>query len=158
MIRFEVTRIAAQDDFTAMLDLFEEVFDDSENYGKAKRPGAPYVEARLSSQEFIGLVAKDQEQKSLGALAAYVLSKFEQERSEIDLYDLAVKASVRRQGVATALIAELKRIGRTIRSYVIFVQADKGPEDLPAQTLYRKLGQEEDVFHYDLTVGKEAER
>jgi len=155
MLCFEVSRIAAQDDFTAMLDLFEEVFEDSENYGKAARPSRQYQQALLSSREFIGLVAKDSQQTILGALAAYVLRKFEQERSEIYLYDLAVKASARRQGVATALIDELRRIARTIGAHVIFVQADKGAEDLPAQALYRKLGVEEDVFHYDLSIGKE---
>lgn len=80
----------------------------------------------------------------------HISGKFEKERSEIYLYDLAVDRSFRRQGVATALIEELKRIGREMGAYVIFVQADKAPEDFPAQALYRKLGVEEDVFHYDI--------
>lgn len=46
----------------------------------------------------------------VGGLVAYELAKFEQERSEVYIYDLAVLASHRRQGVATALIAELKSL------------------------------------------------
>nr|WP_017324751.1 GNAT family N-acetyltransferase [Synechococcus sp. PCC 7336] len=47
----------------------------------------------------------------VGGLAAYELQKFEQERSEIYIYDLAVSAAHRREGIATALIQELKSIG-----------------------------------------------
>ena len=40
----------------------------------------------------------------VGALAAYELLKFEAERSEIYIYDLAVLEEFRRRGIATALI------------------------------------------------------
>ena len=43
-------------------------------------------------------------------LVGYVLDKFEQERSEVYIYDLAVAESHRRRGIATALIARLQRI------------------------------------------------
>jgi aminoglycoside 3-N-acetyltransferase I len=45
-----------------------------------------------------------------GALCAYELRKFEQERSEIYIYDLAVAMTHRRQGIATALISSLQDI------------------------------------------------
>ena len=83
-------------------------------------------------------------------LAAYELKKFEQERSEIYIYDLAVAAGHRRRGVATALIRELQRIGTERGAYVIFVQAD--PPDAPAVALYSKLGVREDVLHFDIPV------
>jgi aminoglycoside 3-N-acetyltransferase I len=86
----------------------------------------------------------------VGALAAYELHKFEQERSEIYIYDLAVAAPHRRQGIATALIAELGKIAATREAYVIFVQAD--PPDAPAVALYTKLGTREDVLHFDIAV------
>jgi aminoglycoside 3-N-acetyltransferase I len=53
-----------------------------------------------------------QEGTVVGGLAAYELKKFEQERSEIYIYDLAVREEHRRQGIATALIGELKAIAR----------------------------------------------
>ena len=60
----------------------------------------------------------------IGGLAGYVLPKFEQARSELYIYDLAVDAAHRRRGVATALISEVQRLAAARGVYVIFVQAD----------------------------------
>ena len=84
----------------------------------------------------------------VGGLVAYELEKFEQPRSEIYIYDLAVDESWRRQGVATALIDELRRIARERGAWVIFVQGDYG--DDPALALYDKLGTREEVLHFDI--------
>lgn len=46
------------------------------------------------------------ERKVVGGLVAYELEKFEQDRREIYIYDLAVLESHRRKGVATRLIEE----------------------------------------------------
>jgi aminoglycoside 3-N-acetyltransferase I len=86
----------------------------------------------------------------VGGLTAYDLKKFEQERSEIYIYDLAVAAAHRREGIATALIQKLKEIAAACGAYVIFVQADLG--DDPAIELYTKLGIREDVLHFDIAV------
>jgi aminoglycoside 3-N-acetyltransferase I len=84
----------------------------------------------------------------VGALAAYELRKFERSRSEIYLYDLAVLAHRRREGVATALIADLRRHARTVGAWMVFVQAD--PPDAAAVALYDKLGSREEVLHFDI--------
>jgi aminoglycoside 3-N-acetyltransferase I len=86
-----------------------------------------------------------------GGIAAYVLDKFERERSEIYIYDLAVAEAHRRTGIATALIEELKTIAAARGAYVVFVQADRGDE--PAIGLYSKLGNREEVLHFDIEVG-----
>ena len=88
----------------------------------------------------------------MGGLVAYELPKFEQERSEIYIYDLAVAAPHRREGIATALIMELKEIGALRGAYVIFVQADLGDE--PAISLYARLGTREDVLHFDISTSQ----
>jgi ribosomal protein S18 acetylase RimI-like enzyme len=80
-----------------------------------------------------------------------VLDKFESARSEIYIYDLAVAESHRREGLATALIEELRRIAAARGAYVMFVQADL--DDAPAIALYTKLGRREDVLHFDIPVG-----
>jgi aminoglycoside 3-N-acetyltransferase I len=101
----------------------------------------------LENNYFIALVAlKDSE--VIGGIAAYELIKFEQERSEIYIYDLAVAATHRRKGIATALIQELKKIAKVRGAYVVFVQADI--DDKPAIALYTKLGVREDVLHFDI--------
>jgi aminoglycoside 3-N-acetyltransferase I len=141
----------APDDVTlmdALLNVFGKAFDEVETYGRA-RPGAVYFRRLLGSDNFIALVALN-DGEVVGGLAAYELHKFEQERSEIYIYDLAVDAAHRRTGVATALILELKKIAAARRAHVIFVQADL--EDEPAIALYTKLGAREDVLHFDIAV------
>jgi GNAT superfamily N-acetyltransferase len=44
----------------------------------------------------------------VGGLVAYELEKFERERRELHIYDLAVREEHRRQGIATALIGRLR--------------------------------------------------
>lgn len=129
-----------------MLALFAEVFDDYAAY-QEKIASDAYLESRLRDDSFIALAAVI-DGKVVGALAGYVLKKFEQERSEIYIYDLGVIESCRRRGVATGLINEVRGIARDIGSYVIFVQADAGDE--PAIQLYESLGTREDVHHFDI--------
>ncbi len=88
----------------------------------------------------------------VGGIVAYELKKFEQERSEIYIYDLAVAAEHRREGIATALIEVLKEIAANRGAYVIIVQADTSVEDEPAIALYTKLGRREHVLHFDIAV------
>ena len=91
---------------------------------------------------------------SFGGLVAYVLPKFEQARSEIYIYDLAVASMHRRAGIATMLIEALRGIARERGAYVIYVQADYG--DDPAVALYTRLGTREDVMHFDILPSKGA--
>jgi aminoglycoside 3-N-acetyltransferase I len=132
----------------ALLTTFGEAFGEAETYGR-KRPGAGYLRRLLGSDYFVALAALKGDEV-VGGIAAYELKKFEQERSEIYIYDLAVAAAHRRQGVATALIRELKNVAAARGAYVMFVQADVG--DDPAIGLYTKLGAREDVLHFDIPV------
>lgn len=129
-----------------LLTMFGAAFCEPEAYGGA-RPGRPYLDRLLGKDHFIALAAL-KDGVVVGGLAAYVLDKFERERSEIYIYDLAVAAAHRRQGVATALIGELKAIARARGAYVIFVQADQ--KDAPAIALYSRMGTRGDVLHFDI--------
>ena len=132
----------------AMLQMFGEAFRDVETY-TAKRPSDDYLRRLLAGESFIALAALKNGAVA-GGLAAYELKKFEQERSEIYIYDLAVSSSHRREGIATALIETLKDVAAQRGAWVIFVQADTGAEDQPAIALYSKLGTREDVLHFDI--------
>ncbi len=134
--------------FDDMLDLFATAFEDSENYSSA-RPSASYKRALLARNDVIALIATIN-QTVTGALVAYELMKFEQERSEFYIYDLAVSHAFRRRGIATALIETLKEIARENNGSVVYVQADHG--DAPAIALYTKLGAREDVMHFDISL------
>ena len=135
---------------TALLDTFAEAFDDVKTYC-SNRPDAHYFRQLLGSDDFIALAALKDGQV-VGGIVAYELRKFEQARSEIYIYDLAVALPHRREGIATALIEELKQIAQVRGAYVIFVQADIGDE--PAIKLYTKLGVREDVLHFDIAVAR----
>jgi aminoglycoside 3-N-acetyltransferase I len=148
---YEIHLISSHKDYMEMLDLFSDVFSDPSSYSY-NRPSNDYIKQLLSDKNFIALVAKNDSGKVIGALASYVLRKFEQERSEIFIYDLGVAKDFRRQKIASNLIEKLKFIAKDLGAYVIFVQADKDIEDLPAIALYKKLGTQEDVFHFDIDV------
>jgi aminoglycoside 3-N-acetyltransferase I len=125
--------------------LFLEVFGEEAHHGPG--PGDAHLERLLADDKFIALAAWIDGEMA-GALAAYELVKYEAERSEIYIYDLAVREQHRRRGVATALIEALKPIARGKGAWVIYVQAD--PPDAPAVALYDKLGVREEVLHFDI--------
>jgi aminoglycoside 3-N-acetyltransferase I len=128
------------------LDLFGEVFDDLPSYC-ANQPDDAWLTELLDDPSFLFQIALDRD-RVIGAMASYVLRKFEQPRKEIYIYDLAVASDRRRKGVATALIEALRAQARAIGAWVIYVQADHG--DDPAIALYTKLGAREDVVHFDI--------
>jgi aminoglycoside 3-N-acetyltransferase I len=147
------------EDVTLLQDLlvvFGTAFDDLDTY-TGKRPQIDYLRRLLASDYFIALVAL-KNNEIVGGIAAYELIKFEQERSEIYIYDLAVASAHRREGIATMMIEELKKIAIARGAYVIFVQADTGVEDQSAIELYTKLGKREDVLHFDIAVAGTAEK
>jgi aminoglycoside 3-N-acetyltransferase I len=132
----------------AMLALFGRVFGDPQSYGR-RPPRDAWLAGLLESETFLALAASKGDEV-VGGLAAYELRKFEQERSEIYIYDLAVAEGHRREGIASALIAELKTLAARRGAYVVFVQADYGDE--AAIALYTKLGKREEVLHFDIAV------
>lgn len=130
-----------------LLKVFGEAFEEVSIY-QENVPSNDYLEGLLEKPNFIVVIAESQNEV-VGGLVAYVLEKFEQDRREVYIYDLAVDEKFRRKGVATSLIERLKEISREIDAYVIFVQAD--PVDAPAVALYEKLGTKEEVFHFDIS-------
>jgi aminoglycoside 3-N-acetyltransferase I len=130
----------------AMLEMFGRAFDDLPTYC-ARQPDDAYLDALLGSDGFVAVAARVGPQ-TVGGIAAYVLRKFEQARTELYLYDLAVDARWRRRGIATAMIERLRGCAAERGAYVIFVQADR--DDAAAIALYEKLGRREDVLHFDI--------
>lgn len=134
--------------YRGMMRMFSDAFAEPEAY-QAAPPSDNYVQALLGKAHFIALVAEE-EGEVVGGIAAYELEKFEQQRSEIYIYDLAVSQTHRRKGIATAMINHLRSIAAWRGAWVVFVQADHG--DDPAILLYQSLGQREDVLHFDISV------
>jgi aminoglycoside 3-N-acetyltransferase I len=135
-----------------VLDVFGEAFEDLSTY-TTRQPEDNYLAQLLASKDFIAIAAINNG-KVIGGLAAYVLRKFEQARSEVYIYDLAVDADSRRQGVATALIKAVQKEANARGAHVVYVQADY--EDEPAVALYSKLGIREEVLHFDIKAPDSA--
>lgn len=131
-----------------LMALFAVEFAEEETYQNLK-PSESYVAKLLKNLDMVFLVAH-QKEEVVGGLVAYVLHKFEQERSEVYIYDLAVKSNHRRRGIATSLIQALKPIAKEAGAWVIFVQADY--VDPPAIKLYESLGVKEEVLHFDIKL------
>jgi aminoglycoside 3-N-acetyltransferase I len=147
---FDILELTSNDidRFREMLAVMGTAFGEIETYTQAQ-PSAAYLRALLKGDQIIAVTALSAG-SVIGGLVAYELRKFEQERSEIYIYDLAVDRRHRRKGVATALIGKLGKIAAARGAYVIFVQAD--PPDEPAIALYSKLGIREDVIHFEIAV------
>lgn len=128
--------------------MFAEAFGDADSY-LAQPPDDAYFQRVLGQAHVIALVARI-DGEVVGGLVAYELDKLERARREVYIYDLAVAAPHRRQGIATALIDRLRTIARERGAWVVYVQADHG--DDPAIALYEKLGVREDVMHFDLPL------
>jgi aminoglycoside 3-N-acetyltransferase I len=128
--------------------LFGAAFSDRETYEGAP-PTDAYLEGLLTKEHVITIVALEGGDV-LGGLVAYELDKFERMRREVYIYDLAVDAGHRRNGIATALIGHLRATAAQRGAWVVYVQADYG--DDPAIALYQKLGTSEEVLHFDIPI------
>jgi aminoglycoside 3-N-acetyltransferase I len=129
-------------------EVFAAAFDETDTY-LGKKPSDDYLLSLLSRDHMLVCVALDKERVVAG-LVAYVLEKFEQERSEVYIYDLAVDENFRRQKIATRLIHFLKDEAAKRGAWVVYVQADR--DDPPAIQLYESLGVREDVCHFDISM------
>ena len=127
-----------------LISLFDQVF------AEPSRPMLPELDllSRLSNDHIWVWVAMDQEQV-LGGLVGYELPKFETQRSELYLYDLAVASAHQGQGIGRGLIDTLIAQVKSTDIWAVFVQADLGDE-VP-NALYQSYGYEQEkVHHYDL--------
>ena len=134
--------------------VFAEAFGAYEEYAEAP-PTDAYI-SELLTKDHIAVLAALAAEGVVGGLVAYELEKFERQRREIYIYDLAVSVGYRRRGVATALIERLREIAAQRAAWVVYVQADYG--DDAAIALYEKLGAREDVMHFDIPVASRSDQ
>lgn len=130
-------------------DLFGEVFGDSENY-QTNKPNESYLAEYLQSKNHIVLIAENDD-GIVGGLVAYVLHKFEQERKEVYVYDLAVATNAQRQGIGKLLMDEVRSIAKSEGAYIVYLQADEGDD---AIHFYRSLDPTEEsaTKNFDFNV------
>lgn len=109
---------------SALNVLFGNVFGDPESYHE-HAPTEAYLASFLADPRHIVVVAES-EGEIVGGSVAYVMKKYEQERSEVYVYDLAVSDAVQGQGIGTQLMAKIREIAKQTGAYVVWLQADEG--------------------------------
>jgi aminoglycoside 3-N-acetyltransferase I len=119
--------------FHQLILLFNEVFET----GKNAVPAEPYLQSLLERSGFIVLVIKCGNEIA-GGLTAFELPMYDAERSEIFIYDVAVKAQFQRKGFGRQLLAELKKHCKENGIQEFFVPAHE--EDKHALDFYRSAG------------------
>ena len=145
----DIRRLTADDAgiMRQLITMMGDVFDEPGHYHQAQ-PDDVYLRTLLARDSFIAIAALAGDDV-IGGITAYVLPKYEQPRCEVFIYDLAVVETHRRQGVATALINEVRRIADEVGAWVVIIEADHG-EPAP-DALYSKLGTREEILHFNMS-------
>jgi aminoglycoside 3-N-acetyltransferase I len=126
------------------MQVFADTFEDQENY-QSQPPSASYIANFLANaSNLIWVVEYDG--KVVGGLTGYILDKFEQERRELFVYDLAIAVEHQRKGLGKELFRQLQIYAHQHKIYQLFVEADA--EDEGAISFYRSLDTEELVAHH----------
>lgn len=140
--------------FRHLLGVFARVFEEPETYHQ-HLPDDAYLRDFLDNESHHVLVALDESETVIGGLVAYELQKFEQNRKEIYVFDLAVDVAFQRYGIATQLFGELKKLARQRGAYLIFVQADAVDEG--AVAFYRSIASSElNARHFEIQVEEKS--
>lgn len=122
-----IIRRLTTDDTTTLQSLnalFADVFQDPKSYAEHK-PDHNYLTDFLSDEKHIVIVA-EVDGRVVGGLVAYFLDKFEQQRREVFVYDVAVAADRQRQGIGKQLMDAVKVEAKKLGAYAVFLQADEG--------------------------------
>ncbi len=114
--------------FATMVEVFEE---------PATHLSERYVDRLLEREDFWAIAAFVGDE-IVGGLTAHTLPMTRSASSEILIYDIAVRADHRRQGIGRALIAALREAAATAEISDIFVPAAE--DDAHAIDFYRSLG------------------
>lgn len=146
-IKLKVLKSSDVELMHSLINCFAEVFDEKETY-LGNKPDDAYLTELLDERTFIALVALDDDEV-VGGLVAYEFKKFEQHRSEICIYDLAVYEAYQRQGVASSLIEYIKQIAKERGAWFVYIHADSDNE--AAINLYSKLGVRVEAIPFDLS-------
>lgn len=129
-----------------VLDLFGDVFEEPETYCGAQ-PSNAYLESALREGRFF-MVVVEEAGFIVGALTFYELFKFEQERSELFIYDLAVHVDHRRRGIASAMIEYVRTLARERGAYLVWVQSES--DDEPSSRTYDHFSKALKANHYEI--------
>lgn len=144
---YKISRIQANDigQFIELIDLLNEVFEESSKVASEKQ-----LKKLLQKPEFhaISVIKED---KIIGGLTAYELERYYTDKSELYIYDIAVKTEFHNQGIGKKLIHYVKDYSAKNGIEGIFVEAHS--EDEQAVKFYEStFGKSEKVDHFNFDI------
>ena len=143
----KISRIQENDleQFKELVTLLNEVFEEPQKIASEKQ-----LKKLLKDSCFLAITAL-QEGKVIGGLTAYQLEQYYTDKSEIFIYDIAVKTELHNQGIGKKLIDFLKDFSAKNDIRGIFVEAHS--EDEHAVTFYQStFGKSEKVDHFFIEI------
>jgi len=131
--------------FIELVELFNEVFEEYHTVGSKT-----HLKKLLIKPEFHAVIAT-RDDVMVGGLTAYELPRYYSDKSELYIYDMAVKTELHNQGIGKALIGYLKEYGMKNGIETIFVEAHS--EEEQAVKFYEStFGKSEKVDHFNLEI------
>ncbi len=128
-----------------LVELFNEVFDEPHTLASEQQ-----LKELLNKPDFHAL-ASIKDDTVVGGLTAYELKKYHSDKSELYIYDIAVKPQFQNQGIGKNLIGFLKEYAMKNEIETIFVEAHSKDED--AVRFYKStFGESEkvDLFSFNI--------
>lgn len=144
---FKISRIQGNDieQFIELVALLNEVFEESPKVASERQ-----LKKLLNKPDFHA-VAVIKQNKIIGGLTAYELERYYTDKSELYIYDIAVKKEFHNQGIGKALIAYVKDYSTKNGIESIFVDAHS--DDEQAVMFYKStFGKGEKVAHFNFDI------
>lgn len=144
---FKISRIQENEieRFIELVELLNEVFEESNKVATERQ-----LKKLLKKHDFHAIAAI-KEGKIIGGLTAYELAQYYTDKSELYIYDIAVKKELHNQGIGKELIAYVKDYSTKNGIESIFVEAHS--EDEQAVKFYQSTfgkGEKVDLFNFEI--------
>ncbi|MBS9461108.1 GNAT family N-acetyltransferase [Flagellimonas sp. 389] len=131
--------------FKKLVTLLNEVFEENSTVASDA-----HLQKLIAKPEFYAVVAISND-LIIGGLTAYELQNYYTDKSELYIYDIAVKSEFQNKGIGKQLIKHLKELGSKNNISTIFVDAHSG--DKQAVTFYESVfGAREKVDHFNFEI------
>jgi len=144
---FKILRLKENDLdlFIELIELLNEVFEENPKLGSKEQ-----LMKLLIKQDFHAVIVYKND-RIIGGLTAYELERYYTDKSELYIYDIAVKDEFQNQGIGKKMINYLKKYSLENGIETIFVQAHS--EDVQAVKFYEStFGKGEKVDHFDFEI------
>ncbi len=131
--------------FKELVQILNEVFEEP------KKVASEVQLTKLLNKSDFHVIVAIKDDKVIGGLTAYELERYYNDKSELYIYDIGVKAEFQNQGIGKKLIDYLKAYSKKNGIEGIFVEAHS--EDEQAVKFYEStFGKSEKVDHFNFEI------